>query len=176
MASHSGWGSKSMDAATENHPRRNHSLLVLFGFLALALAVGFAGGHVTAPNIASWYNGLAKPIYSPPNWVFAPVWTSLYILMAVAAWRAWRIQGFKSRALALWLAQLVLNFAWSFIFFGNHAPGPAMAELIVLWVIVFFTLITFARIDKAAGWLLVPYLAWISFAGLLNYGVWQLNR
>ena len=165
-----------MDAILEKRRFGAPSLLVLFGFLAVTLTVGFFGGQVTAPNIASWYNGLAKPSFNPPNWVFAPVWTTLYVLMAVAAWLVWRVKGFKSRAFPLWIAQLILNFAWSFIFFGQHAPGLAFAELVVLWVVLFFTLITFGRIDKPAGGLLIPYLAWISFAGLLNFWVWKLNR
>lgn len=164
-----------MEAAFDKRPLTGPSLLVLLGFLAVTLMVGFLGGQVTAPNIASWYNGLTKPSFNPPNWIFAPVWTTLYVMMAVAAWRVWRVKGFKSRAFPLWLAQLVLNFAWSFIFFGNHALAPAFAELIVLWVVLFFTLVTFGRIDKPAGWLLIPYLAWVSFAGVLNFWVWQLN-
>ena len=152
------------------------ALGMLFVFLIATLTVGFLAGQVTTPNIPSWYNHLAKPSVSPPNWVFAPVWTSLYVLMAVAAWRVWRLKGWRTPALGLWLVQLGLNFAWSFIFFGAHAPGPALAELAVLWVALFATMVSFGRIEKPAGWLLIPYLAWVSFAGVLNFGVWQLNR
>ena len=149
--------------------------LALLGFLALTLAAGFAAGQVTAPNIASWYNGLAKPSFNPPSWVFAPVWTALYVLMAVAAWRVWRQAGLRSAALALWFVQLGLNFAWSFLFFGAHAPGLALADLSLLWLILGATLIASRRIDRLAGWLLIPYLAWVSFAGVLNFWVWRLN-
>lgn len=155
--------------------KSGRDLLVLILFLVFTLAVGVVAGRVTTANIPSWYSLLEKPSFNPPNWVFAPVWTGLYIAMAVAAWRIWRIKGFRSRAFPLWLAQLGLNFAWSFLFFANHAPGLALAELIVLWVVIFFTLITFGRIDRLAGWLMIPYLGWVSFAGVLNYWVWQLN-
>lgn len=154
---------------------RRPGLGVLFLFLVVTLTVGFLAGAVTTPNIASWYSHLAKPSYNPPNWLFAPVWTSLYVLMAVAAWLVWREKGFRTPVLGLWLVQLGLNFAWSFIFFGAHAPGPALAELALLWVAIFATLIGFGRIEKPAGWLLIPYLAWVSFAGVLNFWVWQLN-
>ncbi|GAA0581403.1 TspO/MBR family protein [Rhizomicrobium electricum] len=164
-----------MEAAFEKRPAIGLSLLVLFGFLAFTLAAGFAAGQVTAPNIPSWYNHLAKPSFNPPNWVFAPVWSALYVLIAVAAWRVWRAKGFRTPALALWLVQLGLNFAWSFIFFGAHAAGAALADLVLLWGAIFATLIAFGRIDKPAGWLLIPYLGWVSFAGVLNFWVWQLN-
>jgi len=159
----------------EKRPGSVHSLFVLLSFLVFTLTVGFLAGQVTAPNIPSWYNALAKPSFNPPSWVFAPAWTALYVLMAVAAWRVWRLKGFRTPALGLWLVQLGLNFAWSFIFFGAHAPAPAFAELILLWLAIGATLVAFRRIDRLADWLLVPYLAWVSFAGVLNFWVWQLN-
>ena len=148
---------------------------ILLGFLVFTLAVGFAGGQVTAPNIPAWYAGLAKPSFNPPNGVFMPVWTALYVVMALAAWRVWRHTGFRSRAIGLWLVQLGLNFAWSFIFFGLHAPLAALLELIVLWLAILATMISFGRIDRLAGWLLIPYLCWVSFAGVLNFWIWRLN-
>lgn len=154
---------------------RSHSLLILLGFLLFTLAVGFAGGQVTAPNIPTWCAFLAKPSFNPPNWLFMPVWTTLYLLIAVAAWRVWRKTGWRNAALALWLLQLVFNFAWSFIFFGAHALRPAFFELLAMWLAIAATIITFWRIDRAAGALLLPYLAWVSFAGVLNFWVWQLN-
>jgi translocator protein len=154
-------------------PKRN--LLVLLGFVTLCLAVGFTAGQVTAPNIPGWYAGLAKPSFNPPDWVFAPAWSTLYVLMAVAAWRVWRKTGWKSPALGLWALQLGLNFAWSFIFFGAHALGAALAELILLWLAILASLIAFARIEQAAGWLLLPYLLWLSYAGVLNFSLWRLN-
>jgi tryptophan-rich sensory protein len=162
-------------AAAGNKPSLGHNLLVLLIFLAFTLAVGFGAGQVTAPNIASWYSHLAKPSFNPPSWVFAPAWTALYVLIAVAAWRVWRVAGWRAKGLALWLIQLALNFAWSFIFFGAHAPGAALADLVVLWLAIVVTLIIFWRAERIAGLLLAPYLAWVSFAGVLNYWVWQLN-
>ena len=156
-------------------PKRQFSLLILLGFLVFTLAIGFVAGQVTAPNIATWYAHLTKPSFNPPNAIFAPVWTSLYVLMAVAAWRIWRVAGWRARGIALWLVQLALNFAWSFIFFGSHAPREAFFELLVLWLAIAATVIVFARTDRWAGWLLAPYLAWVSFAGILNFAVWQLN-
>jgi tryptophan-rich sensory protein len=151
------------------------SLLVLAGLLVFTLAIGFVGGQVTAPNIPSWYVFLAKPSFNPPNWLFMPVWTALYVMMAVAAWRIWRKTGWRSRALALWLVQLALNSIWSFLFFGAHALGAAFFELVTLWLAIAATIITFWRIERLAGALLLPYLAWVSFAGVLNLWIWRLN-
>lgn len=148
---------------------------VLVGFLLLVLGLGFIAGQITAPNIPGWYAGLAKPSFNPPNWVFAPVWTTLYVFMAIAAWRVWCTQGWRSKGLALWLIQLALNFAWSVLFFGAHNPGAALADLAVLWLAIVATLTVFWRADRVAGLLLTPYLVWVSFAGVLNYWVWQLN-
>ena len=154
---------------------RTRDLLALFGFLALTLAAGFAGGQVTAPNIAGWYAGLAKPSFNPPDWVFAPVWTALYVLMAVAAWRVWRRTSWRAYPLALWQFQLALNVCWSFIFFGLHAVPAALAELVLLWAFILATFLAFRTQDRWAGWLLAPYLAWVGFAGVLNYEIWRLN-
>jgi translocator protein len=151
------------------------SALMLLFFIIFTLAVGFLGGQVTAPNIASWYAHLAKPAFNPPNSVFMPVWTALYVLMALAAWRVWRKSGWRSKGLALWLIQLALNFAWSCIFFGAHQPFAAFVELTVLWLTILATLAVFWRTDRLAGWLMVPTLAWVSFAGVLNFWVWRLN-
>ena len=168
-------GAGATDTSVNTPAPKPRHWLALLGFLVLTLALGFVAGQVTAPNIPSWYNGLVKPSFNPPSWVFAPVWTSLYVLIAVAAWRVWRKVGWRNAAMAFWLAQLGLNFAWSFIFFGAHAPLAAFAELAVLWGFVLATLIAFGRIDRLAGWLLIPYWAWVGFAGLLNFWVWRLN-
>jgi len=151
------------------------STLVLLGFLLFTLGVGFLAGQVTAPNIPSWYAGLAKPSFNPPNWIFAPVWTSLYALMALAAWRVWRVTGWKSKGVVLWLIQLTLNFVWSFVFFGAHNPAAAFADLAVLWIAILATIFVFFRADRLAALMLLPYLAWVSFAGVLNFTIWQLN-
>lgn len=159
----------------DHRPRKFVNILVLLGFVALTLAVGGLAGQVTAANIPTWYAHLAKPVLNPPNWVFAPVWTTLYVLMALAAWRVWRVSGWRSKGVALWLIQLALNFAWSFAFFAAHNPGMAFADLAVLWLAIVATMAVFWRIDRLAGTLLIPYLAWVSFAGWLNFSIWQLN-
>ena len=153
--------------------RKTTQLLTLFAFLAATLAVGFLASLVTVPNIPGWYEGLHKPFFNPPNGVFAPVWTTLYVLMAVAAWRVWRKAGL--RPLGLYVLQLALNFAWSFIFFGAHAIGAALVEIALLFAVVVLTLRDFWRLDRIAGWLLVPYAAWVLFAGVLNAAIWRLN-
>jgi tryptophan-rich sensory protein len=164
-----------MEAAFPRRPAIGPSLLVLFGFLVLTLATGYVAGQITAVGIPGWYASLAKPSFNPPNWIFAPVWTALYAVMAFAAWRVWRIKGWRAKGLALWLVQLALNFAWSCLFFGAHDPGAALADLAVLGVAIFATLVSFGRVDRPAGWLMIPYLGWVSFAGVLNFWVWQLN-
>jgi translocator protein len=151
------------------------SAAVLALFFALVLVTGYAAAMATEPNIAGWYAHLAKPSFNPPDSVFAPVWTALYVMMAIAAWRVWRVGGIFSSAMLLWFVQLALNFAWSFIFFSAHQPGFALIDIAVLWLLVALTMITFFRIDAIAGLLFVPYLAWVSFAGLLNEAIWRLN-
>jgi translocator protein len=162
----------SIDHQPNPAPSRYGALVV---FLALTLGVGALGSIATASNVATWYATLVRPGIAPPNWIFAPVWTTLYILMAIAAWRVWRIAGTRSRPMALFAVQLVLNCAWSFIFFAAHRIGAALAELLVLLVLVAWTTLAFARVDRTAGWLFVPYLAWSTFAAFLNAEIWRLN-
>ncbi len=138
---------------------------------------GGLGAIATTPEIEGWYATLEKPSWNPPGYVFGPVWTTLYLMMAVAAWLVWRPAGFKTATLPLVLfaVQLVLNVAWSWIFFGLHQPGWAFVEIVFLWLAIVATIVAFLRCSRAAGWLLVPYLAWVSFASVLNYAIWQLN-
>jgi benzodiazapine receptor len=148
---------------------------VLCGFIVLCLAVGGIAGAFTASAVTQWYPTLLKPPFNPPNWVFAPVWTALYIMMAVAAWRVW-LKGAKiTGALGWFYAQLTLNFLWSFLFFGTHAVGLALIEIMVLWCAIAITGYKFGTIDRAAGLLFAPYLAWVSFAILLNASILWLN-
>jgi tryptophan-rich sensory protein len=144
-------------------------------FLIISLGAGAIGSAVTTPAIPAWYASLARPSFTPPDWLFAPVWTTLYVLMAVAAWRVWRKRGTSSAAIRLWAAQLLLNLAWSFLFFGLHRIGWALIELIVLWLAVLATAVVFFRADRLAALLLLPYLLWVGFAGALNHGFWLLN-
>jgi len=151
---------------------------MLAAFVALALGVGALGGAYTASAIPDWYQGLRKPPLTPPDGVFAPVWTALYLVMAVSAWMVWRRAGFwgAAPALGLWLGQLVLNLGWSALFFGMRAPGYALAEIVVLWAVIGATMFAFARHDRLASVLLLPYLAWVAFAAYLNTGIWLLNH
>lgn len=149
--------------------------LVLAGFILLCLAVGGIGGFATAPAIDSWYRTIAKPSWNPPDFVFGPVWTILYIMMGVAAWLVWRRGERLAPALTLFFVQLAFNLAWSLIFFGLRSPGWALVEVVFLWSSVLLTMLAFFRRDRAAGWLFVPYLAWVSFAAILNLVIWQMN-
>jgi tryptophan-rich sensory protein len=144
-------------------------------FLAVTFAAAGIGSIVTTPNIATWYAGLAKPTWNPPNWIFGPVWTALYISMAVAAWLVWRQGGLWQWPLALFAIQLALNAAWSWLFFGFHAPGAAFIEVVVLLAAIVATSTAFWRYSLAAGILMVPYLGWVSFASVLNFTIWQMN-
>ena len=146
----------------------------LLAFVLLSLLVGGAATFFTEPSIPTWYAALAKPSFSPPDWVFAPVWTTLYVLMGVAAARVWKQTGF-GLGIAFWMVQLGLNFCWSAIFFSLHQIFWALVEMGALWLAVLATLVLFARRERIAGLLLVPYLAWVSFAFALNLAIWQLN-
>ena len=148
---------------------------ILYAFVIGTLVVGVTASLFTEPNIAGWYAALAKPSFNPPSWIFAPVWTALYVMMAVAAWRAWRVVGVMSVALMLYFLQLTLNFAWSLIFFAQHLIDIALIDIAALWIAILATMIAFFRVDRIAGLLMLPYLAWVSFASALNYEIWQLN-
>jgi tryptophan-rich sensory protein len=157
-----------------NDPKRAQKRPLYF-FLFATLGVGAVASLFTAPAIPTWYAGLTHPSIAPPNWVFAPVWTTLYIVMAVAAWRVWKRTGLRNAAMAAFAIQLALNFAWSIIFFGLHAIGAALAEIALLDLAILTTVILFFRRDWVAGLLMLPYLAWVLFATLLTYAFWGLN-
>lgn len=151
------------------------SVLVLMLFLVVCFGVAAWAGQFTP---GAWYAGLEKPSWNPPAWVFAPVWTALYALMAVAGWLVWRQPGrltLRRLALGAFAVQLVLNGAWSWLFFGLHRPGLALAEIVVLWLAIVATTLLFWRVRPLAGGLLLPYLAWVSFAVALNAALWRLN-
>lgn len=144
----------------------------------LCVSVGALGSIVTAPEIQGWYSHLLKPSWNPPNWLFAPVWTALYILMGIALsliWKAGANNDVKQWAVLVFAVQLALNFLWSYIFFHEHLPGWAFVEIVVLWLLILCCIIAVARINRVAAWLLVPYISWVSFAAVLNYAVWKLN-
>jgi len=146
---------------------------VLAGWLALTWAAALPGIFVEP---AGYFAELSKPVWSPPAWIFAPAWTLLYVLMAVAAWRVWRCGGWKAQrgALSLYLGQLALNALWTPIFFGWRQQGWALAEIVLLWLAVGATWWVFRRIDRWAGWLLLPYWLWVTFAAALNFAIWRL--
>ena len=141
------------------------------------LAVGGIGGRWTGSEIPGWYRTITKPSFNPPNWIFGPVWTTLYILMAIAAWLVAESPDSQSRSLglALFVFQLALNLAWSWIFFHRHAIGPAALEVAVLWCAIGVTTLVFSRVSAASAWLMTPYWAWVTFASILNAAIWRLN-
>jgi len=147
----------------------------LYYFLILTLGVGALTSLFTTPQIPVWYAGLVHPAFAPPNWVFAPVWTLLYVLMAVVAWRVWEKAGLKSAAMTAFALQLALNFAWSVTFFALHHVVAALVEILVLDLAILATMVLFFRHDRLAGLLFLPYLAWSLFASLLAQAIWRLN-
>lgn len=142
------------------------------------LGVGGLAGFATAGAIPTWYAGLQKPSWNPPNWLFGPAWTLLYLLMGVASWLVWR-QARKGKAvgpaLTLYGIQLALNLGWSLIFFGARRPFWALVEIVPLWCFIAATMVKFFKVSKTAGALLIPYQLWVSFATVLNVAVWRLN-
>ncbi len=146
--------------------------------VAACLGAGAIGALATAGAIPTWYAAIRRPTWNPPNWIFGPVWTALYILMAVAAWQVWRAAGWTQArvALSLFVLQLLLNAAWSPIFFGLHRIGWAFVEILALWAAIVATILAFWPIRPLAGVLLLPYLAWVTFASALTFAIWRLNR
>jgi len=145
--------------------------------LAIPLAVGSIAGIATADAIKSWYAGLAKPAFNPPGSLFGPVWTLLYILMGISLFLIWRAPRGMARTRALWVfaIQLALNFAWSFLFFSFHQIGWAFAEILLIWIAVLTMILLFARVNKTAALIQIPYILWVSFASVLNGTVWWIN-
>ncbi|MFA6338636.1 MAG: TspO/MBR family protein [Candidatus Paceibacterota bacterium] len=155
----------------------NNTFKFIIAIVVSELA-GIIGSVFTTPSIAGWYAGIVKPALNPPAWVFGPVWTTLFVLMGIAAFLVWK-KGLDRRdvkiALGIFLGQLVLNTLWSIIFFGLHSPGSALVEIVFLWLGILATIVAFYKISKLAAWLLVPYILWVSFAAYLNYAIWSLN-
>ena len=155
---------------------------MLVGLVGLCLLTGAAAGAITAGNLATWYHSLVRPPGAPPDWVFAPVWTALYVGMGSAAWQVWRHSANVAErsqaydALMVWGWQLAANALWPAVFFGLHAPGAALLVILGLLALIVLTILRFAGIDRLAAGLLLPYLAWGSYATYLNAGFWWLNR
>ncbi len=155
-------------------PTKPSSWIGLGCWLAVTLAAAWIGSRFQPGD---WYAGLIKPALTPPAWVFGPVWTLLYVMMATAAWLVWRRYGLVKAIgrLGLFLGQLALNALWSYLFFGLQRPGLAFLDIAVLWLAILATFIAFWRSYPAAGVLLLPYLLWVSFATYLNFQFWRLN-
>jgi len=156
---------------------RGRQLVVLALLLAASATVAAVGGFWTSTSVGSWYPTLAKPSWTPPPWLFGPVWTLLYAAMALAAWSVWRRGGWAANraALTAYAVQLACNLLWSGIFFGLRSPGWALLDIALLWLALLATTVLFFRRSAAAGWLLVPYLAWVTYAAALNAAIVRLN-
>ncbi|WP_076472406.1 TspO/MBR family protein [Micromonospora avicenniae] len=150
--------------------RAKWALLGFGAAVALAATVGVVGVRGTSAE----YAALDRPSWAPPGWLFGPVWTLLYVLIALAGWLVWRRVGFGAAVWA-WVAQLVLNAAWTPLFFGARRYGAAFAEIVVLWLAIALTVLLFARVSRTAASLMLPYLAWVTFAAALNFAIWRLN-
>ena len=146
--------------------------------ILIPVLVGAISGYFTSSGVNGWYALANKPWFNPPNWIFAPVWTTLYVLMGIAFFLVWKSEPtnlIKKTAIVLFAFQLLLNFFWSFIFFKLQQPAWAFAEIILMWVMILLTILWFGKISSTASWLLVPYICWVSFASVLNYSIWRLN-
>ncbi len=160
----------------------NTKVLKLIFSISICLAAGLIGSFFTADAISNWYATVNKPDFNPPNWIFGPVWTTLYILMGISLYRIWvsvplkkHISPNKKKAIVVFGIQLILNTIWSIIFFGLENPGIALLEIYILLAAIVYTKYLFCKIDKLAGYLLIPYIAWVTFASILNFFIWQLN-
>lgn len=146
--------------------------------IGIPLLTGAISGLFTAQSVAGWYATIIKPSFNPPNWVFGTVWTILYIMMGIAFFLVWKSNDYaaiKRTAIIFYFIQLTLNFLWSFIFFYSHQPGWALIDIICLWLMILITMLYFGNINSIAGWLMLPYICWVSFASALNYAIWKLN-
>ena len=155
------------------------NLFKLIFSILICQTAGIIGSLFTTSSISSWYSTINKPSFNPPNWIFGPVWITLYIMMGISLYLVWQksdLSGISvKRALILFGIQLALNSLWSIIFFGLHSPMAAFFEIVVLWVFILLTILEFWKISHLAGWLLVPYLFWVTFASILNFSIWRLN-
>ena len=158
--------------------KRWNSLAVLILFMVICLGIAGAGSMFTSGSVGNWYPMIQKPSWTPPSWLFGPVWTVLYLMMATAAWLVWRRRKLDNvrGAFGLFVFQLALNAAWSPLFFGLQNPLAGLFDIILLWAAILVTLLSFWKISPLAGALLVPYWLWVSFATALNFAIWNMNR
>lgn len=159
--------------------KRSTRVFVFLASILVCQGAGVLGSVFTAPAIPTWYAGLKKPPFNPPDWIFAPVWTTLFLLMGISLYLVWSKETLgksKKAAVAAFAIQLALNSLWSFLFFGLRAPLFGLLEIVVLWLFILLTLLLFYRLSRPAAFLLLPYLVWVSFATALNYALFALNR
>jgi tryptophan-rich sensory protein len=145
----------------------------------IPLVVGGISGFFTSQSVSGWYATIQKPWFNPPNWIFGPVWTLLYVLMGISFFVVWKTEvaiNLKNKAMLLFTAQLLVNFLWSYFFFYCQEPGWALVDIILMWGLILLTILSFGKISSLSAWLLVPYICWVSFAAVLNYSIWSLNR
>jgi benzodiazapine receptor len=160
------------------HNSKTVNILKFLVSIVICQLAGYVGSIFTTPEIGIWYAALEKPFFSPPNWVFAPVWTTLFLLMGISLYLIWEKQVLnegRGFAISIFIFQLALNILWSLLFFGFHSPLAAFIEIIALWIMILFTIEDFSKISKLSAWLLLPYILWVSFAGVLNFFIWWLN-
>lgn len=165
------------EPATQDRSTHLADWLALIGFIALCVGAAAAGGLLTLPGLGTWYRGLRKPGWTPPFWMFGPVWSALYLVMAVAAWLVWRRRRIHRVVvpLLLFIEQLMLNVAWPGVFFSLRNPALAAAEVTLLWFSIFITVVAFRHISTLAGLLMEVYLVWVTFAAALTFAIWRLN-
>jgi len=171
-------GSPASRAGSVGSARTRRSQVVaLVAFLLLSVSISALGGLATSTSVGTWYQMLAKPAFNPPDWVFAPVWTALFLIMAIAGWRVWRTPPSvaRTRALRTYGVQLVLNLGWSVTFFWMRSIGLALIEISIFWLSLVATTVLIWRMDRIAGMLFLPYLAWVSYAVVLNAALWHMN-
>ncbi len=157
---------------------KTNNILIFISSIVICQMAGIIGSIFTTPAIPTWYANINKPTFRPPNWVFAPVWTTLFLLMGIALFLIWKKGPEKKEnriAFSVFIIQLILNTLWSVLFFGLKSPFAAFIEIIFLWAAILASIILFFRISRLAGALLIPYILWVSFASVLNFSIWRLN-
>jgi len=160
-------------------PKKRFQSIPFLVNILIPMTFGALGGLITIRSVTTWYPGIAKPSFNPPNWLFGPVWSTLFIIMGIAAYLVWTKRAEVAhfpRTVAVYFIQLILNLAWSFLFFYNHLIGAALIEIVALLAAIAINGLVFYKIDKTAGLLFIPYFLWVSFAGILNYNIFILNQ
>lgn len=155
----------------------NFNWVKLVVSVLFTVGIGSLGGLFTISEIPGWYAGLQKPSFNPPNWLFGPVWSMLYLLMGISFYLIWKqpVSAVRNVGLTLFVIQFILNFFWSILFFNQHMIAAALLEMVFMWIFILLTMIWFAKLSPTASWLLLPYLCWVSFATVLTAAIWKLN-